>query len=89
MFANTGIYFVVAGVQYWCPNYMTKVLDIDVSVATTYFAITSFSAPVSGVLIGGVVTSYYGGFNNKNTQALVLIVGWVTVLFTIPIPLVS
>ena len=41
------------------------------------------------MLIGGVVTSYYGGYNNKRAQVLILIVGWTCVLFTLPIPIVS
>ena len=89
LLAITGFYFVVAGIQYWCPTYMVDVLHINREAATTFFALTCFIAPVSGVVVGGIIISYYGGYNTKKSREIVLIIGWVCLAFTIPIPIVN
>lgn len=60
----TGLYFVVTGIQYWTPDYLKNVLDIDSHTISIYFSMTSLSAPVLGVFVGGVMTSKYGGYNS-------------------------
>jgi len=89
MFTITGIFYIVAGIQYWTANYMITVLLIDKAVATSFVAATSITAPISGVLVGGLVTAFYGGYNAKKSQTIVLINGWACVACAIPIPLVS
>lgn len=31
MLSQTGFYYVVAGIQYWCPNYLELILKVDVT----------------------------------------------------------
>jgi len=40
------------------------VLGIKKSVAVPFVAFLSFTAPVLGVLVGGLITSYLGGYNS-------------------------
>ena len=54
--ALTGIYFIAAGVMYWLPDYMQYTLSAKPDVVAWYFAAISFTAPVMGVIIGGIVT---------------------------------
>lgn len=61
----SGLYFVVTGLQYWIPDYMTTILKGDDQLVTIYFVIISFTAPVAGVVVGGICTTYYGGYNTK------------------------
>jgi sugar phosphate permease len=61
----TGLYFVVTGVQYWTPNYLEKALGVPSDIAAIFFAGTSISAPISGVIVGGIVTTNFGGYNTK------------------------
>ena len=61
----TGIFYIVAGIQYWTANYMITILKINAQVATSFVAIACITGPLSGVLVGGLVTSYYGGYNTK------------------------
>jgi hypothetical protein len=61
----SGLYFVVTGLQYWIPDYMTTILQGDPKLVTIYFVIISFTAPVAGVVVGGICTTYYGGYNTK------------------------
>jgi hypothetical protein len=65
MFSLTGLFYVVTGIQYWLPDYIQNVLDIEPHTATLYFVTMSLSAPIGGVIVGGIITSAYGGYNNK------------------------
>ena len=42
---------------------MMKVLDIEPDLAAWYFAALSFTAPISGVVIGGIMTQSFGGYS--------------------------
>lgn len=64
MIAISGLYFVVAGIQFWFPYYFQEVLHADRSVTVSLFAIISITGPSMGVIVGGLVTSYYGGYNS-------------------------
>ena len=61
----SGLYFVVTGLQYWIPDYMDNIFHGDPKLVTIYFIVISFTAPVSGVVVGGIATTYYGGYNTK------------------------
>jgi len=89
LFANTGFYYVVAGIQYWCVNYMQQVLHASYATATLYFAFTAFFAPLTGVLFGGALISYYGGYNSRRSREILLIMGWACTAFAIPVPIVD
>tara|TARA_B110000285_G_C15030345_1_gene566400 strand:- start:808 stop:918 length:111 start_codon:yes stop_codon:yes gene_type:complete len=34
-------------------------------VATYYFVVVSLSAPIGGVIVGGIITTAYGGYNSR------------------------
>jgi len=63
--ALTGLFFVVTGIQYWAPDYLQNVLKQDPTLVAIYFSTVSLTAPVSGVIVGGIVTSAFGGYNTK------------------------
>lgn len=63
--ALTGLYFLVTGIQYWAPYYMQTVLGMTREQATWYFSAMSFSGPISGVIVGGIVTQMFGGYAVK------------------------
>lgn len=85
----TGLFFVVTGIQYWAPDYLKKVLEVDDHTASVYFATTSLFAPVSGVIIGGIITTSYGGYNSRKAQLLQCVLGCIAVLSALPIPFMS
>ena len=58
----TMIFYIVAGVQYWAPTYLQTVMLQDKQVTNPYIAITSLTSPLSGLLAGGLTTTYYGGY---------------------------
>jgi hypothetical protein len=65
--ALTLLYFTVTGIQYWTMKYLEIIFRGSTTVALRdfYFTITSFTAPVGGVVVGGILTSKLGGYNNK------------------------
>lgn len=54
-----------------------------------YFSTVSLTAPIGGVIIGGIVTSAYGGYNTKKAQKIQCIMGCCAVASALPIPLMS
>ena len=69
----SGLYFVVTGIQYWASDYLKIEFGpdgISDDTVALYFAFTSFTAPISGAIAGGVTTSKMGGYNNIAAQKL-------------------
>jgi MFS family permease len=86
MFSLTGLFYVVTGIQYWLPDYIQNVLDIEPHTATLYFVIVSLSAPIGGVIVGGIITASYGGYNTKKAQKLQCLMGVCAVICCLPVP---
>ena len=61
----------------------------DKSVAVSVFALISITGPTFGVIVGGIVITFYGGYNNIFAQKLIMYMGWISVLVIIPIPFTS
>lgn len=59
----SGLFFVVTGIQYWLPDYMTNILQSDQATVSWYYSFLSFTAPISGVVVSGIVTAKLGGYN--------------------------
>ena len=67
--ALTLLYFTVTGIQYWTMNYLVIIFpDVSQAQRDFYFTVTSFTAPVGGVVVGGIITSKLGGYNAKKAQ---------------------
>ena len=82
----TGLYFVVTGIQYWLPSYLRNVLLLSPDQAALYYAALSISAPVSGVVVGGIMTTRAGGYNTREAQRLQCVLGACAVACAVPIP---
>lgn len=87
--ALSGLYFVVTGIQYWLPSYMHNVLGGKEDLVAWYFAALSFTGPVSGVIVGGIVTQAYGGYNTKKGQMIQIYAGMASLIAGMPSPFVS
>ena len=81
------IYFIVTGIQFWMTEYMIGILEIQPVIVVIVFSFTSVTAPLSGVIVGGVFADKYGGYKGKNTvKAIKLCVafGFVSFVFAFP-----
>jgi MFS family permease len=84
-----GLYFVVTGIQYWTPDYMKIVLGAPPEVVTIYFSVTTLTGPVLGVVVGGILTTYLGGYSTVKAQKMQCYIGCVSVLSGLPMPYIN
>ena len=61
----------------------------DEGVVHITFGIVSITGPVLGVVIGGNVTSYLGGFRSKKALMMTQLISFLCVLSAIPIPFID
>lgn len=54
--------FVVTGIQFWISDYMQEVIHLKSSETYIIYSIVCISAPTLGVLTGGIVIQYLGGY---------------------------
>ena len=54
-----------------------------------YFTFTSFTAPIIGVVIGGIFTTKLGGYNSKSAQIVQCSMSVLAVFFAFPIPFLN
>lgn len=81
--------FVITVIQFWGSDYMIKVLFIPTSHSSIAYIIDCLLAPSIGVIVGGVIIKWFGGYEKLNTSYLVLVAGISASLLTIPIPFVN
>ena len=48
-------------------DYLQNIIGMDHDVVSYYFSVTSLTAPIGGVIVGGCVMSAYGGYNNRTS----------------------
>lgn len=51
-----------------------------------YFSVTSLSAPIGGVIVGGIITTSFGGYNNPKAMKMQCLMGMGAVICALPIP---
>ena len=86
-FGLCSIYFIVTGIQFWMTEYMIGILGIQPVIVVIVFSLTSVTAPLSGVFVGGVFADKYGGYKGKNiVKAIKLCVafGFISFVFAFP-----
>ena len=91
--ALSALFFVVTGIQFWVTNYLTAPvaetgLGFDFKTVVIGFALTSATAPVMGVIFGGVSVDKLGGYRKKDVAltasmgyALIAVVSGILVAF--------
>mmetsp|Transcript_29990 Transcript_29990/g.45857 ORF Transcript_29990/g.45857 Transcript_29990/m.45857 type:complete len:167 (+) Transcript_29990:1500-2000(+) len=71
------------------PDYMKNVLDASPDEIVWYFSFISFTAPLSGVIVGGIITSKFGGYNTVSSQKFQCYMGVCAMLSCLPCPFIS
>lgn len=88
-FSLTGLFFVVTGIQYWLPTYLKVVYKLSEDQAAILYTTTSITGPVGGVIMGGIITTYFGGYNTYKSHRLQQFIGICAVACALPIPFVD
>lgn len=65
----SALYFVVAGIQFWITQYIVEVLQVEYRDALGAFTVVSATGPVFGVVFGGWLVDYLGGYKGKEGVA--------------------
>lgn len=82
--------YVITGTQYWISDYMLNILNItSAKKRLFFFTVVCFTSPTLGVLIGGFLSDYLGGYEKKETSILCLILGISASIFAFVIPFMS
>jgi MFS transporter, Spinster family, sphingosine-1-phosphate transporter len=89
MLATSILFFVISGIQFWASDYMRLVLKIPEEIVFPAFSIITLTGPTLGCIIGGGLTHMFGGYNHPNTIKLILYVGFVGTVISLPIPFVD
>jgi MFS family permease len=87
----SGLYFVVSGIQYWGTKYMTDEIGGDPNTVKLLFILTSATAPILGVFVGGSVVDSIGGYrkNPVGTIRLAVAAGLVASILAAPVTYVN
>ena len=85
----SGLYFIVTGLQYWISDYLQEVLQIEAKEVYYYYAVTTMSAPLMGVIFGGITFSALGGYNRKSSFVLCVIIAVIAAILSLPVPFLS
>ena len=84
------LYFIVTCVQYWTSDYMLIALEIEDETKRLYaFSIVCLTSPTCGLLIGGYIVDYLGGYSNKNSLLFCFVLSILSIIPAIPLPLVN
>ena len=81
------IYFIVTGMQFWMTEYLIDILQNDAVTVSLALSVTSITAPLAGVLVGGTAADQYGGYKGQNTaKALKMCIafGFISFVFAFP-----
>lgn len=89
LFSISFLYFIITGIQYWVSDYLLTVLKVDQETVFTSFGIISITGPVLGVIVGGNVTSYLGGYNSKASLKVANIVSFLCLVSAAPIAFID
>lgn len=81
------LYFIITGIQNWVADYMKTQLKVNVHLVDLAFIIISVTSPVLGVIVGGNITTYLGGYTTKKSIKQTLLFATCSMLSSIPIPL--
>ena len=78
--AISALFFVVTGIQFWVTNYLASPpsqggLGFPLKDVVIAFALVSATAPILGVVFGGVSVDKFGGYRKKDS-ALTLCMGY-------------
>lgn len=83
--ALSALFFVITGIQFWATEYYVNQLNQDEGMVQICFSVTVITAPVGGLIVGGIITTKLGGFEKKKAHMLVLGVSYCALLFSFPV----
>ena len=87
--AITLLYYLVTGIQYWISDYMITTLKVEEAKVFVSYATITVTGPVIGIVFGGNITTYFGGYTSKPVLTTGLAVAFLCSLVAIPMPFLN
>lgn len=84
-FSITFLYFVVTCIQFWFSDYMITVMNLPKEIVFTIFGVVSVTGPVFGVILGGIISSKLGGYNEPKSLYVTAILSFFACACALPI----
>jgi MFS family permease len=81
--ALSSLFFVVTGIQFWSTEYLIKVIKAPYGTVLASFAATSATAPVLGVVFGGWIVDYVGGYQGREGVFRTSLIGTILGVFAV------
>lgn len=85
MIALTGLYYIITGIQYWATIYFENELEADKTTVNLSYALISVTGPILGVIIGGNITTYFGGYASEKAMRSSCLMALLSFGFAAPI----
>ena len=85
-YSISGLYYIIAGIQYWVSDYAINELKGPETEVYVIFAIVTITAPVIGVIIGGTLVTKFGGYTSRKSLTLIITFGVGTLFVALPTP---
>lgn len=89
MLAISALFFVVTGIQFWISDYMIIVLKMDPGKVFSMFGLVSITAPTLGVIVGGKISHYLGGYTGKHALDFCLVGSLLASAICLPVPFLN
>ena len=83
------LFFNVTGIQFWYSDYLEIALEADKYKVNIAFGLVTTTAPVFGVIAGGVLTSCFGGYQNPIASLIALVEVLIAIICGVPLPFVK
>ena len=84
------LFFIVTCVQYWTSDYMLIALEVEDETKRLYaFSIVCLTSPTCGLLIGGYIVDYLGGYSNKKSLVFCFVFAISSIIPALLLPLVN
>lgn len=77
------IMFVSNALLYWMKSYLKDVINVDQTLIDIFFIVVVVTAPITGIIIGGILVNKIGGFQHVNSLKMGVIISFI--LFSIGI----
>ena len=81
--------FVITGMQFWMSDYMQEVLHLKQSETYLIYIIVCISAPTFGVLTGGFLIQYLGGYTTEKALDAICKLTFIAFICTCFLPLID
>lgn len=82
----TSLYYILTGIQYWGSDYLIQHINAPKNDVFIAFGLVSITGPVLGVVVGGNITTCFGGYNSKKVLTATSIVSILCLMVSVPVP---